>query len=181
MTALTLNLSTPTTTPATNPKGAGRKPASTINPIAHIVSELTFIKPQWFDDIVFGSCLTSAGQSQNVCNVSMNEVVGALHLKEFKVDVLTAQGTDKRKAQRIIKAARHVAHGVYSYLARRPDLLKSYEDAAKLETSLAPSPISIVRYTPLQDVPQWITDLRIAGDYLAYGEALRAFRRKSNG
>ena len=111
----------------------------------------------------------------------MNEVVGALHLKEFKVDVLTAQGTDKRKAQRIIKAARHVAHGVYSYLSRRPDLLKSYEDAAKLEASLAPSLLGIVRYTPLQEVPQAITDLRIAGHYLAYGEALREFRRKSKG
>jgi hypothetical protein len=108
----------------------------------------------------------------------MNEVVGALHLKEFKVDVLIAQGTDKRKAQRIIRAARHVAHGVHNYLARRPELLKSYEDAAMLEACLAPSALSLVRYTPLQEVPQWITDLHTARDYVAYGEALRAFRRK---
>jgi hypothetical protein len=185
MNAFALNLSTPTTTPTTNPKGAGRKPASTTNPIAHIAVELLTndpgeSHPLWLDNIIFGSCLTAAGQSQNVCNVAMNEVVGALYLREFKVDTLVAQGTSLRKAQRIIKAARHVSHGVHSYLARRPELLKSYEDAAKIEASLAPSPLSVVRYTPLQDVPQWITDLRIAGDYLAYGEALRTFRRKSN-
>ena len=129
--------------PERNPRGAGRKPASTVNPIAHFAAELLMDvpadKPLWLDNIVFGSCLTAAGQSQNVCNVSMNEVVGALYLKEFKVDVLVAQGTLLRKAQRIIKAARHAAHGIHSYLVRRPKLLQLYVDAAKLEASLAPS------------------------------------------
>jgi len=130
------------TAPTTNPKGAGRKPGSTANPIAHLAVELLaddrMDKPLWLDNIIFGSCLTAAGQSQNVCNVAMDEVVGALYLPELRVDVLVAQGTPLRKAQRIIKAARHAAHGIHHYLVRRPKLLQSYEDAAKLEASLAP-------------------------------------------
>ncbi|VVP68821.1 hypothetical protein PS914_00772 [Pseudomonas fluorescens] len=136
--------------PEKNPRGAGRKPASTVNPIAYLAVELLMDvpadKPLWLDNIIFGSCLTAAGQSQNVCNVSMNEVVGALYLKEFKVDVLVAQGTPLRKAQRIIKAARHAAHGIHCYLVRRPKLLQVYEDAAKLEASLAPSNCSRALY-----------------------------------
>ncbi|MER2096607.1 MAG: hypothetical protein ABS977_06815, partial [Pseudomonas qingdaonensis] len=54
--------------------GAGRKPASTTNPIAHIAievltNELGEPHPLWLDNIIFGSCLTAAGQSRNVCNV----------------------------------------------------------------------------------------------------------------
>lgn len=66
----------------------------------------------------------------------MNEVVGALYLSEFKVETLVAQGTLLRKAQRIIKAARHAPHGIHYYLAPRHRLLESYEDAAKLEAIL---------------------------------------------
>jgi hypothetical protein len=160
----------------TNPKGAGRKPVSTSNPIAHIAGELTYTKPEWLADIVFGSCLTAAGQSQNVCNVSMNEVLGALHIKEFTVQAVTATGVAKRKAERIIKAARHAAHGIHCYLLRRPELLRRYEDAYKVESKLAYSHVTLVSYKQLRDVPEHITALRLAGDYLAYGEALRAFR-----
>lgn len=135
------------TVPRTNPRGAGRKPASTVNPIAYLAVELLIGhqmdvhmgKPLWLDNIIFGSCLTAAGQSKNVCNVSMNEVVGALYLPELKVEVLVAQGTPPRKAQRIIKAARHAAHGIHTYMMRRPRLLQSYGDSAQLEASLAPS------------------------------------------
>lgn len=131
------------TAPERNPRGAGRKRSSTVNPIAHLAIELLTgpggQHPSWLDNIIFGSCLTAAGQSQNVCNVAMNEVVGALYLHEFKVDTLVAQGTPLRKAQRIIKAARHAAHGIHHYLACRPKLLQSHEDAAKLEESLAPT------------------------------------------
>jgi hypothetical protein len=127
-----------------NTRGAGRKPASTVNPVAHLAVELLTDAPGeqpplWLDNIIFGSCITAAGQSQNVCSVAMNEVVGALYLRELKVETLVAQGTPLRKAQRIIKAARHAAHGIHHYLASRPRLLQSYEDAATLEASLAPS------------------------------------------
>lgn len=169
----------------TNPKGAGRKPASTTNPIAHIANEVLTNEPGqshplWLDNIIFGSCLTAAGQSQNVCNVSMNEVIGALYLREFKVDTLVAQGTSLRKAQRVIKAARHAAHGIHCYLLRRPELLRCYEDAYKLESKLAYSHLALVSYKQLQEVPEHITALRVAGDYLAYGEALRVFRQRIN-
>lgn len=161
----------------TNPKGAGRKPVSTSNPIAHIAAELTFVKPEWLADIVFGSCLTAAGQSQNVCNVSMNEVVGALHLKEFTVQGVTRSGVAKRKAERIIKAARHAAHGIHGYLLRRPELMRCYEEAHKVESRFAYSYVALAPYEKLQVVPEHIASLRMTGDYLAYGEALRAFRR----
>lgn len=160
----------------TNPKGAGRKPASTTNPIAHIAAELSYTKPAWLADIIFGSCLTAAGQSQNVCNVSMNEVLGALHIKEFTVQAVIATGVAKRKAERIIKAARHAAHGIHCYLLRRPELLQCYEDAYKVESKLAYYHVALVPYKPLREVPEHIAALRLAGDYLAYGEALRAFR-----
>lgn len=162
----------------TNPKGAGRKPVSTLNPIAHIAAELTYNKPAWLADIVFGSCLTSAKQSQNVCNVSMNEVLGALHLKVLTVQAVIATGVAKRKAERIIKAARHAAHGIYCYLLRRPALLSFYEDAYTTESNLAYSHVAIVFYKPLRAVPEHIATLRLAGDYLAYGKALRAFRKE---
>lgn len=167
----------------TNPKGAGRKSVSTTNPIAHIAIEVLTNEPGephplWLDNIIFGSCLTAAGQSQNVCNVAMNEVVGALHLREFKVDTLVAQGTQLRKAQRVIKAARHAAHGIHCYLLRRPELLRRYEDAYKVEAKLAYSHVTLVSYKQMLDVPEHIVALRSAGDYLAYGEALRAFRQQ---
>lgn len=161
-----------------NPKGAGRKPVSTLNPIAHIAAELTFNKPAWLADIVFGSCLTSAKQSQNVCNVSMNEVLGALHLKVLTVQAVTATGVAKRKAERIIKAARHAAHGIHCYLLRHPEIWQRYEDEHKIESKLAYSHVVLVTYKPLREVPTIIAALRLAGDYLAYGEALRAFRKE---
>lgn len=161
-----------------NPKGAGRKPVSTANPIAHIAAELSYTKPAWFADIVFGSSLTAAGQSQNVCNVSMSEVLGALHLRQFTVQAVRANGVEKRKAERIIKAARHAAHGIHCYLLRRPELLRHYEDAYKVESKLAYSHVALVPYKPLREVPEHIAALRLAGDYLAYGEALRAFREE---
>lgn len=126
-----------------NPRNAGRPRLSTVNPIAHIAIEVLTNEPGeqhplWLDNIIFGSCLTAVGQSHNVCNVAMDEVVGALYLREFKVETMGAQGTSLRKAQRVIKAARHAAHGIHHYLVSRPKLLQSYEDAAKLEASLAP-------------------------------------------
>jgi hypothetical protein len=168
--------------PKKNPRGAGRRPASTNNPIAHIAVELLTNDPGephplWLDNIIFGSCLTAAGQSQNVCNVAMSEVVGALYLREFKVDTLVAQGTLLRKAQRIIKAARHAAHGIHHYLTHRPALLQLYEDAAKVEARLGYSVVPLVYSTPLQAIPQHIKDVYAAGNYLACGEAVRAFRR----
>lgn len=161
-----------------NPRGAGRKRISTTNPIAHIAGELTYAKPAWLADIVFGSCLTAAGQSQNVCNVSMNEVLGALHIRELTVQAVMATGVAKRKAERIIKAARHAAHGIHCYLLRRPELLRCYEDAYEVEFKLTYSHVSLVSYKSLQEVPEHIMALHLAGDYLAYGEALRAFRKE---
>lgn len=168
-----------------NPKGAGAKPVTTTNPIAYIATEL-LVKgrnepyPIWLDDIIFGSCLTAAGQSKNVCNVALNEVVGALYLYELGAGVLVAQGTPLRKAQRIIKAARHAAHGIESYLHRHPDLLHRYEEASKIESRLAYSHVALVSYKPLRKVPEHIEALRSSGDYIAYAEALRAFRLNDN-
>lgn len=164
-----------------NPRRAGRKPVSTVNPIAHIAGELLFAKPTWMQGIIFGSCLTAAGQSQNVCNVSMRDVRGTLLLKDFTVQAVMTTGIRKRQAERVIKAARHVAHGIHSYLLRRPKLLRLYEGSYdyKIESKLAYSHVALVPYKPLKEVPEHITALRTAGDYLAYGEALRAFRRGS--
>lgn len=160
------------------PSRRGRKPAVSDNPVAHIIAELSFpdTRPLWFDDIVFGSCLTSAGQSGNVCNVAMDEVVGALHLRTFEVQPLLDAGMAKRKAQRVIAAARHAAHGLFTYLIRRPELLERFEKEARIEAKLAYSHVALVPYTPLRQVPRHIEELRETGDYLAYGEALREFR-----
>lgn len=160
------------------PTKRGRKPGSTSNPIAHITAQLSFpgTRPQWFDDIVFGSCLNSAGQSGNVCNVCMDEVVGALHLRTFEVQPLLDAGMARRKAQRVIAAARHAAHGLFTYLIRRPELLERCEEEARIEAKLAYSHVALVPYTPLRQVPRHIEELRETGDYLAYGEALREFR-----
>lgn len=160
-----------------NPRGAGRKRVCTANPIAHIAAELTCTKPAWLADIVFGSCLTAAGQSKNVCNVSMNEVLGALHIMEFTVQAVMATGAAKRKAERIIKAARHAAHGIHCYLLRRPEILRYYEDAYKVESKLVYCHVALVSYKPLREVPEHIAALRLTGNFLAYGEALRAFRK----
>src|SRR3989344_3111914 len=160
------------------PTKRGRKPRSMANPIAHIIAELSFpeARPQWFDDIVFGSCLNSAGQSGNVCNVSMDEVTGALHLRTFVVQPLLDAGMARRKAQRVIAAARHAAHGLFTYLIRRPELLERYEEEARIEAKLVYFHHALVPYTPLRQVPRHIEELRETGDYLAYGEALREFR-----
>ncbi|UVM63082.1 hypothetical protein [Pseudomonas sp. B21-010] len=163
-----------------NPKGAGRKPVSTVNPIAHIAGELLFDNPAWLSSIIFGSCLTAAGQSQNVCNVSMRDVRGTLLLKEFTVQAVMTTGIAKRQAERVIKAVRHAAHGIHGYLLRRPKLLRRYEDNydCRLESKLAYSHVALVPYKPLREVPEHIDAMRLAGDYLAYGEALRAFRKE---
>lgn len=174
--------------PKKNPKGAGRKPKSTVNPIAHIVVELVSKprgqetlsgRPTWLDDILFGSCLTAADQSRNVCNVEMTAVLAALHMKKFEVQAVMANGVAKRKAQLIIKAARHAANGIHNYLLRHPELLKEYEEAARIELRYAYSHVVLVPFTPPVVVPQHITDLYLNGDYIAYGESLRAFRLKS--
>ncbi|EJM25760.1 hypothetical protein [Pseudomonas sp. GM25] len=169
------------TVPQRNPKGAGRRSVSTVNPISHLAIELLTTDlgkphPLWLDNIIFGSCLRAAGQSQNVCNVAMNEVVGTLYLHEFKVETLVTQGTSLRKAQRIIKAARHASHGINNYLRRRPKLLKLYEDAAAVEATVAYSPDHLESYPHPQEAPQHIKSMYDDRDYLAYGKALRAFR-----
>ncbi|MNJ49761.1 hypothetical protein D3C77_450090 [compost metagenome] len=77
----------------------------------------------------------------------MNEVLGALHIREFTVQAVMATGVAKRKAERIIKAARHAAHGIHCYLLRRPELLRYFEDAYKVESKLAYSHVALVPYS----------------------------------
>ncbi|HCU0831237.1 hypothetical protein OLM64_07515 [Pseudomonas aeruginosa] len=170
--------------PSTRSKGAGRKPTSTPNPIYHIVHELTLKqhRPSWFDDILFGSCLTAAGQSGNISNVSIEAVLGALHMKVFSMDRLRACSMSKRKAQLVLQAARHAADGILDYLETRyPERLEQLEAIAKVESEwayewsaqlrlrMAPPPISL-------PVPARITALYHQGDYFAYGRALQTFR-----
>lgn len=170
--------------PSTRSKGAGRKPTSTPNPIYQIVHELIpkERRPGWFDDILFGSCLTAAGQSRNVSNVSIEAVLGALHMKVFSVDRLIGFGTDKRKAQLILKAARHAADGVLHYLQRRyPERLEQLEVAAKIELECAYDWSAQLRSRKDQalassPVPAYIIELYEQGDYFAYGRALQTFR-----
>lgn len=170
--------------PSTRSKGAGRKPTTTPNPIYHIVHELTLKghRPGWFDDILFGSCLTAAGQSRNVSNVSIKAVLGALHMRVFSVDRLIACSTDKRKAQLVLKAARHAADGILHYLHRRhPERLEQLEAAAKAESECAYDWSAQMRSRKAQaftspPVPTHITELYRRGDYFAYGRALQAFR-----
>lgn len=175
--------------PSKRSKGAGRKPASTPNPIYHLAHELTLKqhRPRWFDDILFGSCLTAAGQSSNVSNVSIKAVLGALHMKVFSVDRLLACNMSKRKAQLVLQAARHAADGVLGYLQTRyPEQLEQLEAAAQAESECAYDWSTQMRLrkaqvlTPLP-VPAHITELYHQGDYFAYGRALQTFRSTGAG
>lgn len=171
-----------------NKPKVGRPAKESINPIHDIAKEL-LVKgedesfPTWLDNILFGSCITSAGQSGNVSNVSPPDVVGALHLPEFKVQPLLDKGVGVRKAQRVIGAARHAAHGIHNHLLSNPHIMKVYKDRADIEYHL--SPYNNLEAFPVKDlkpVPDEIMALRGDGSLealVAYGDALRAFRQQS--
>lgn len=128
-----------TPTPPTTSK-RGRPKANTHNPIAAYMPLLHMNGCSWVDDIVFGSVLTSVGSSGGKANCSIATVYACLYLEHFSTDTVKGPGDSKSKAERVVKAARHAAHGIHSYLLRHPKLFASLQAEAGIEREFAYKP-----------------------------------------
>lgn len=126
-------------TPSTTPK-KGRPKTITHNPIADYMPLLHMNGCSWVDDIVFGSVLTSVGSSNGKANCSIATVYACLYLEHLSTVTVKGQGDSKRKAEYVVKAARHAAHGIYSYLIRHPKLFASLQAEADIERQLMYKP-----------------------------------------
>jgi len=158
----------------------GRPPTVTTNPLFGVLPQLMAEKrrPLWLDDLLFGGTITAVGQSQNVSNVSMDDVRNALWLPLFETTTLQIQGYEKRQAQRVMQAARFVANGIVKHLERtRPGELVRLTENAELEVKNSYYSIREETYQPLKPVPVEILELYHKGEYYEYGRALRDFRR----
>lgn len=101
----------------------GRPKITLANPVAPFMHLLATSEPlPWVDDIIHGSTITSAGVSNGKINVKVRAVIGALFLTTITADACVTNGVSPRTAQRIAKAARHAAHGIASFIERRPQL-----------------------------------------------------------
>ncbi|POA61141.1 hypothetical protein C1885_06005 [Pseudomonas sp. GW531-R1] len=98
----------------------GRPELNTTNPVASVISLLSLNRPQWVDDIVYGSVATAGGTSKGKLNVKPGCVLAALHLKDVSAGAIRTADMSLRTAQAIAKAARHAAHGIDFYLVRHP-------------------------------------------------------------
>lgn len=129
--------SAPEVPSAKNPKGAGRKPTVYINPVSHLIVYMIERKFEWFDNIVWGSCITSGGESGGKMNVRAGNVLSALYLKEISAKSCQFQGDSPRKGRLVAQAARNAAHGIAMYLVGQPALLDELEAQAAIEARLA--------------------------------------------
>ncbi|WP_414157507.1 hypothetical protein [Pseudomonas sp. BNK-15] len=172
--------STATTVVPTEKRKRGRPRSVTANPLFGILEQLLGaepVRPAWLDDLLFGSILTAVGQSRNVSNVSMRDVLAALYLPTFETEVLINCGLQKRQAERVIQASRFAADGITAYLERNhPEELNRLRDNADVEKRLSYHTVRLETYRPVKPVPETILQLHRNGDYLAYGYALREFR-----
>ncbi|MGE7956341.1 hypothetical protein ACQKQA_07025 [Pseudomonas sp. NPDC089530] len=98
----------------------GRPELNTPNPVASVMPLLSFDRPQWVDDIVYGAVATAAGASKGRLNVKPGCVLAALHLAAVSTGAVKTADMSIRTAQTIAKAARHAAHGIAFYLDRHP-------------------------------------------------------------
>lgn len=128
----------------------------------------------WFDDIVSGSIATAVGSSNGTFNVSPSKILAAMYGPTISTAEVVSEIVSERAAQRIAKAARHAIHGVDSYLARHPDVKAALIADIEAEANAWKAPAKT-----LAPVPDHIEAMRKAGDYLAYGRALREFRLNS--
>nr|WP_148050787.1 hypothetical protein [Pseudomonas chlororaphis] len=98
----------------------GRPELNTPNPVASVMPLLSFDRPHWVDDIVYGAVATAAGASKGRLNVKPGCVLAALHLATVSTGAVKIADMSIRTAQTITKAARHAAHGIAFYLNRHP-------------------------------------------------------------
>ena len=111
----------------------GRPALRTENPLVNLIPLLSLDRPQWFDDIVYGSIATSANSSQGRLNVRPGQVIAALHLRTISVAALGCQENSIRGLQAVAQAARHCLRGVEHYLHRHPKV------RARLEAEIDPA------------------------------------------
>jgi hypothetical protein len=177
----------------------GPKPKALINQYASHFRVARTDGLGWADDYVFGACVTVAGVHKGKLNVSPSHVLRACLLNEISTEivkrVIRLEGLrtmSDQQARRICQCARFAVGGMEMYLERNPtvrqelqfevDFANSYHedtaDALKVVGSESPAPVALT--TPVREarkVPQWITELYNAGEYLLYGEALKVFRQ----
>jgi hypothetical protein len=177
----------------------GPKPKVRSNQIASLLKVAHAERCGWIDDYVFGACATAAGVSNGKFNVSPSHVLRACLLDEISVEVVKRvirldglRTLSDQQARRICQCARFAVGGMEMYLERNPtvrqelqfevDFANSYHedkaDGLKVVGGDSPAPVALTApVREVREVPQWITDLYKAGEYLDYGEALRAFRQ----
>lgn len=116
----------------------GRPSLATKNPAALIIPVLSINRPQWLDDIIYGSTATAVGSNNGQLRVRSGDVLIALYRDIISVEKVRQPGMSARTAQEIAKAARHAAHGVESYLDRHSALKVRLiaETALKVETGV---------------------------------------------
>jgi hypothetical protein len=100
----------------------GRPELKTPNPVASYMRLLSFDRPQWVDDIVYGATATGAGSSKGKLNAQPRFILATLHLETISAGAMKTADMSIRAAQTIAKAARHAAHGIDCYLARHPKI-----------------------------------------------------------
>ncbi len=113
-------------------KGAGRPPAITINENYQVIRMALTLGQNWINDIIYGSCTTSAGVSNGRLNVRIKEATQLLCLPKFSskdvgISLYTFNLSDRR--QRLVaQAARHALDGINHYLQTHKSLWEALEN-----------------------------------------------------
>lgn len=161
----------------------GPKPKVTPNQIASLLKVAHSEKRGWVDDYVFGACAIAAGISNGKLNASPSHVLQACLLDEISVEVvkrvIKLDGLitmDERTARRICQCTRFAISAMERHLERNPTARQQLQGEVDFANSYYQAEALVVTPT-VYDYPVWITALCEAGNYLAYGEALRGYRQ----
>lgn len=113
----------------------GRPKTAFVNSVAAYMHMLVIPESlPWLEDIIDGSIITSAGVTNGKINVKARAIVSALFLSEITAGACQRHDISLRSAQRIAKAGRHAAHGIFSYIERHPEIKLWLEVEMKAES-----------------------------------------------
>lgn len=134
----------------------------------------------WLDDIVYGAANTGGKTSGGKMNIGTRNVYWAMRFPEINAEQYVTDLRSLRQAQRLCASATCAVQGVEHYLMTHPTVLQAVQEQVKLmelEAARFKAGELYAPVEPLQPIPDDIDALRRAGDYYAYGVAVRAFRQ----
>lgn len=144
--------------------------------------------PTFVENAVMSAVYIVAGTSNGQVNISPKLVFRCLMLRNISVDTVSQMevGYDisERHARRLAQVVRFaldgIKHQIQEYESNLTPLeIENKEMESQFIKAYYTGETSSLYSEPLYPLPNHIKQLYFDGDYLAYGEAVRAFRQKN--